>query len=306
MNDKSKSNSAAITFGDFKFQPETGELFGLEDEAPRTRLPPQPAKLLSLLIEREGEIVPRELICREIWDESNVDLDQRLHFCVRQIRSALGDSASNPKYVETIPRRGYRWLVRCQPAATSGSLEDSDVSAPYPVRKFDKTQKQIVIGIAVLSFMLLAWIGIQLGRQSGAQTAQKTPRIRIAVMPFEAKPETGWPPETRQIGEMLVLRLFDEGPAESEIIGPSTTEAFDDSAKSLKSLIAEYSIDFVINGRFIQRNGQAGLLAELIRAEDGAHIWVQLFETSDEVDSIVQEIIDGVAQEFASSPRPVS
>jgi DNA-binding winged helix-turn-helix (wHTH) protein len=75
------------------------------------RLQPQPFKVLLLLVSRPGEVVTREEVQAEIWPAGTfVDFEQSLNFCVRQIRAALGDNANSPRYVETLPRRGYRWI----------------------------------------------------------------------------------------------------------------------------------------------------------------------------------------------------
>jgi DNA-binding winged helix-turn-helix (wHTH) protein len=74
-----------------------------------TRLEPQPAALLALLASRPGEVIAHEEIKRVIWGhDTHVDFKDGTHYCVRQIRAALGDTAENPRFVETIPRRGYR------------------------------------------------------------------------------------------------------------------------------------------------------------------------------------------------------
>ncbi|HEU0093807.1 MAG TPA: winged helix-turn-helix domain-containing protein [Vicinamibacteria bacterium] len=96
-------------FGVFELDPRGGELW---KAGVRTRLQPQPARVLSLLVSRCGELVTREEIQREVWPEGTfVDFEQSLNFCIRQIRTALGDQAATPRYVETLPRRGYRLLV---------------------------------------------------------------------------------------------------------------------------------------------------------------------------------------------------
>ena len=96
-------------FGVFELDPRGGELW---KAGVRTRLQPQPTRVLSLLVSRCGELVTREEIQREVWPEGTfVDFEQSLNFCIRQIRTALGDQAATPRYVETLPRRGYRLLV---------------------------------------------------------------------------------------------------------------------------------------------------------------------------------------------------
>ena len=87
------------------------------------RLQPQPFKVLALLAAQPGEVVTREEIQSTVWPAGTfVDFEQSLNFCIRQIRSALGDSALHPRYVETLPRRGYRWVggsvERALPPAT--------------------------------------------------------------------------------------------------------------------------------------------------------------------------------------------
>ena len=88
------------------------------------KLSPQPVRLLTLLALRSGEVVTRDEIQRELWcDGTHVDFDQGLNFCIRQIREALGDAAQTPRYIETLPRRGYRFLVPVDaPPATPRSL----------------------------------------------------------------------------------------------------------------------------------------------------------------------------------------
>src|ERR1700730_15972098 len=96
-------------FGVFELDPRGGALWRAAVRAP---LQPQPARVLSLLVSRSGELVTREEIQREVWPEGTfVDFEQSLNFCIRQIRTALGDQAATPRYVETLPRRGYRLLV---------------------------------------------------------------------------------------------------------------------------------------------------------------------------------------------------
>jgi DNA-binding winged helix-turn-helix (wHTH) protein len=97
-----------LRFGVFEMDVRSGEL---RRNGALVRLQPQPFKVLALLASRPGDVVTREEIQAEVWPAGTfVDFEQSLNFCVRQIRSALGDSAISPRYVETLPRRGYRWV----------------------------------------------------------------------------------------------------------------------------------------------------------------------------------------------------
>jgi DNA-binding winged helix-turn-helix (wHTH) protein len=96
-------------FGPFQFHPETGELFR---NGERVELQNQPARVLELFTRRAGELVTREELRSTLWgNDTYVDFDRSLNFCVRRIRVALEDSSREPAYLETLPRRGYRFLA---------------------------------------------------------------------------------------------------------------------------------------------------------------------------------------------------
>lgn len=104
-----RDQTAGLRIGDFEFDPRTGEL---ERGDCRVRLQCQPARVLSALLERPGELIARDELQRAVWgDQTHVDFDQSLNFCIRQIRKALGDTARRPVYIETLPRRGYRLVA---------------------------------------------------------------------------------------------------------------------------------------------------------------------------------------------------
>jgi DNA-binding winged helix-turn-helix (wHTH) protein/tetratricopeptide (TPR) repeat protein len=99
----------AVLFGPYRLDLESGEL---SRSGVAVKLQPQPAKLLSLLVEHAGELVTREDIRRRVWgSQTFVDFEQSVNFCVRQVRTALNDHAAHPCYVETVPRRGYRFIA---------------------------------------------------------------------------------------------------------------------------------------------------------------------------------------------------
>lgn len=109
------SDAAVLRFGGFELHVSTSEL---RHQGDPVRLPPQPFKVLQLLAERGGQIVTRADIREHIWSgDTFVDFEQGLNFCIRQIREALGDAADRPRFIETLPRRGYRFLM---PVTRSG------------------------------------------------------------------------------------------------------------------------------------------------------------------------------------------
>src|SRR5215472_2076927 len=100
--------SARLRFGEFELDLEKGEL---RKKGRPVRLQPQPCKVLTALASRPGELVTRDELKHQIWNGTTfVDFEQGLNFCVRQIRLALQDDAESPKFIETVPRRGYRFI----------------------------------------------------------------------------------------------------------------------------------------------------------------------------------------------------
>jgi DNA-binding winged helix-turn-helix (wHTH) protein len=108
-------------FGEFRFDPATGVL---TRSGERVGLQNQPSRVLEVLTSRPGELVTRSELHEAVWGTTTfVDHDQGLNYCIRQIRRALGDTAERPRYVETLPRRGYRFLP-----------EVKLISSPRPTR----------------------------------------------------------------------------------------------------------------------------------------------------------------------------
>jgi DNA-binding winged helix-turn-helix (wHTH) protein/tetratricopeptide (TPR) repeat protein len=104
-----------LRFDVFELDAGTGEL---RRQGERIKLQPQPFRVLELLVRRSGEVVSREEIRGGIWsDDTFVDFEQGLNFCIRQIRDAIGDTATAPRFIETLPRRGYRFLQPVEIAA---------------------------------------------------------------------------------------------------------------------------------------------------------------------------------------------
>ena len=105
---KKDEEIVGLQFGPFELDLKSGEL---RRAGGLLKLQPQPFKVLALLAGHAGELVTREEIQHEVWPAGTfVDFEQSLNFCIRQIRSVLGDSALTPRYIETLPRRGYRWI----------------------------------------------------------------------------------------------------------------------------------------------------------------------------------------------------
>lgn len=131
LNDAAEGQLVALRFGPFELDTRSGEL---RRNGTTLRLQPQPFKVLMLLAGRPGDLVTREEIQAEVWPAGTfVDFEQSLNFCIRQIRACLGDNANLPRYVETLPRRGYRWVGGPVERVTAGTVRESPRPAsPQP------------------------------------------------------------------------------------------------------------------------------------------------------------------------------
>ena len=155
-----ESSSGPLCFGEFELDVAAGEL---RRNSRRVKLPPQPFKLLVLLAKRAGALVTRDEIRSELWPEGTfVDFDQSVNFTVRQIRDVLRDVADRPLYIETVPRRGYRFIApveaggatpRGQAAPESGTfsvhLQKALWSNIADLRLAERRQRNFRLGAAV-------------------------------------------------------------------------------------------------------------------------------------------------------------
>jgi eukaryotic-like serine/threonine-protein kinase len=124
------SGNERLRFGEFELDLPSGRLF--RGERP-VKIQPQPLRVLAALLERAGEIVPREHLRNRIWGDSTfVEFDQGLNYCIRQIRLALGDGASKPRYIETLPKQGYRFIAPLTVTVCDSEAPGANQSAADP------------------------------------------------------------------------------------------------------------------------------------------------------------------------------
>ncbi|MCB0632079.1 MAG: winged helix-turn-helix domain-containing protein [Saprospiraceae bacterium] len=274
-----------IHFNAFHFYPDRGELVYRKGEPAEAtnRLAPQPNKLLLLLLEKYPGIVSQEEIKKAIWPEVQVDFESSLHYCIRQIRSALNDRASDPVYIETIPRRGYRWLVLWERI-------DSD--------KREKERRPAVSKRLIPALFLILLSSFFIGRSLLKPSTEAQVPVRVAIMSFQPLTDSS-AFAGNDISLQLVERLTRGYPNIMEVIGPTTTDRYPSSG-SLENLVEDLDIDIILNGRFAPADPTDRLLAEVIRASDGAHIWVKYFEPGTDPELIVKTIMGGLQERYSS------
>jgi DNA-binding winged helix-turn-helix (wHTH) protein/TolB-like protein len=275
-----------VRFGLFQFDPATGEL---SREGTPIRLQPQPARVLALLVERPGEIVSREDLRRHIWgNETFVDFERGLNFCIAQIRSALGDSADSPRYVETVPKRGYRFIA---PASIDGA--DPKTGPSRNTKRF---------AVVALLLSLAAGVGafVVVRRQVATETT-----VPIAVVPFDN--QTGsvqFDAVAEGLADATVAQLARTDRPRLAVVGNAQLLRTARSFRDVKRIGAELKVDYVVLGQ-VQRDGQGmRVVAHLIRVSDERHVWANRFDRPELTLAVQGEIADRIASEVARRLQP--
>jgi len=194
----SPPSGKVLRFGPFELDLQTQQL---RRAGALLRIQPQPFKVLSVLVDRAGEVVTRDRLRHELWgDETFVDFEQGLNYCIRQIRAVLGDEAQTPRWVETIPRRGYRFIA---PVETNGELTLAN-SNPETIIETKKTSGAHVWRILVASALVLIFAAVAyLARVRS--TARLTANDSIVIADFTNL--TGDPLLDDTLKEALTIHL---------------------------------------------------------------------------------------------------
>ena len=169
-----------IRFGDFEVDLRTGELRKGEV---KQKFGGQPFQVLSVLLERAGEVVTREELQKRLWPDTFVDVDHNLNTAINKIREALGDSAEKPRFVETLPRRGYRFIGKLE-RPTEPVAEP--VITVAPDRGSDSRKLWWKVALGVFTFAIIAVGAGVLYRRHRQQPANK--QAALTALPFTALP----------------------------------------------------------------------------------------------------------------------
>src|SRR4249920_2540964 len=163
---QANDSSGRLRFGVFEVDLRACEL---TKRGLRVRLQEQPFQVLAMLLERPGELVTREELQKNLWGQTVVDFDHGLNKAVNKIREALGDSAESPRFVETVARRGYRFLADVTPIDTAADRRpdpESEARVLPPPPRPHRTRVWIGVGFALLLAASLSWIFYSRGHSS--------------------------------------------------------------------------------------------------------------------------------------------
>jgi TolB-like protein/DNA-binding winged helix-turn-helix (wHTH) protein/Flp pilus assembly protein TadD len=269
-------------FGVFELDIRSGEL---RKRGVRVRLQEQPVRVLGMLLKRPGEVVSREEIQKQLWPaDTFVDFDHGLNKAINKIRDALGDSAQSPRFVETVARRGYRFLaeVRVEDAApvprheatTPSELREHSNLETDPAQPKHRSPSLTWVISGLLLFALIA--SVARWRIHSASRSDTVIRS-LAVLPFESLSNDasqdyfadGMTDELiSDLGQISALR----------VISRTSVMGYKHARKPLPQIARELNVDAVVEGTVLHSGDRVRITAQLIEASVDRHLWSQSYE----------------------------
>lgn len=266
----------------------------------KIRMQQQPLKLLQVLLERPGEVVSREELRNRLWaSESFGDFDQAVNIAIGKLRSALGDSAENPRYIETLPKRGYRFIADVSigdfdgqtdglvtlPLESPTQTSASDALAPAPpylplqVAKEETALKRrrwtvrritlaaaLSLGLSILAVLLtLSW----LRRPTGIRSLAVLPLDNFSDDASQDYFADGMTDEL--ITDLAQIRAL-------RVVSRTSVMMYKGTRKPLSQIARELNVDAVVEGSVFRSGDQVRITAQLIQVPADKHLWAESYQ----------------------------
>jgi TolB-like protein/DNA-binding winged helix-turn-helix (wHTH) protein/Flp pilus assembly protein TadD len=297
-----------VRFGVFEIDLESGEL---RKQGIKIKLHDQPFRVLAMLVERPGEVITREEFREKLWPaDTYVDWDLGLNSSVMRLRAALGDSAENPRFVETLPRRGYRLIVPVEtiglaqnvspPTPPAVSVSDTPIAAPssppsvspeeaelsdarpagdrpeVPHRRKRQWLTAALVGtvLAASGFGVWHWFTL---RQANGQGGPAQPRYVIAVLPLKnlsSEPESGYFSDgltDEIISDLSVIEGL-------QVKSQTSSFAFKDKPLDLRAVGSQLGANLILEGSVLRAGERLRVNVQLVRVSDDYPLWSGRFE----------------------------
>jgi TolB-like protein/DNA-binding winged helix-turn-helix (wHTH) protein/Tfp pilus assembly protein PilF len=296
---KPASQSQLIQFDDFEVDLHSGELY---QNGRKIKLQERPFKILSILLESPSEVVTREELRRRIWPaDTFVDFDHSLAVAVNKIREALGDSAEAPRFVETVGRRGYRFLGSSARPQTVPVPVENDRPLPQPVAAESSTPvARWRIAVLVMTVSLLAlvvWGSSQIYQRRS--TASVLRISSLAVLPLENL--SGDSTQDYFSDGMTDELITDLAKLPSvRVISRTSTAQYKGTRKTIPQIARELNVDALVEGTVVRVGNRVRIRTQLIYAPADQHLWAEAYER-DEKDVLALQA--SLAQEIARNIR---
>ena len=283
---ENQQRDGRLRFGVFDVDVRAGEL---RKHGLRVRLQEQPFQILAMLLEHPGQVVTREELQKKLWPaDTFVDFDHGLNKAVNKIRDALGDSAESPRFVETVARRGYRFLAEVKAADAAPGQSPHVAPPPIPAAETRDRPDLAVTPAATKNrapslawkmavFVPLALIVFFTGWKLHSRYYAATVIHSLAVLPLESLSNDasqdyfadGMTDELiSDLGQLSALR----------VISRTSVMGYKHAHKPLPQIARELNVDAIVEGTVLRSGDRVRITAQLIDATADKHLWSQSYE----------------------------
>jgi TolB-like protein/DNA-binding winged helix-turn-helix (wHTH) protein/Tfp pilus assembly protein PilF len=306
-------SSRALRFAAFEVDPRAGEL---RKHGLKIKLQDQPFQILAMLLDRPGDVVTREELHRKLWPgDTFVDFDHGLNNAINRLREALCDSAGAPRFIETLPRRGYRFIASVdrlsersapveQRADESPALRPVEavsnaghlvLNSPLPARS---SRGRFVFSALAPTVLLAVFAGLNVGKWWPRVSKGWSPaRIEsLAVLPLESLSND---PSQEYFADGVTDALITDLAQirALRVISRTSAMRYKGARKSLPEIARELNVDAVVEGVVVHSGHRVRIDAQLIKADNDRHLWAKSYERNV---SDILELQSEVAREIAS------
>jgi TolB-like protein/DNA-binding winged helix-turn-helix (wHTH) protein/tetratricopeptide (TPR) repeat protein len=274
------STSEVLQFGVFELDLRQAEL---RKQGVKIKLQEQPLKVLQLLLEHQGQIVTREQLRTHIWPANTfVEFDHGLYSAMSRLREALSDSSGTPRYIETVARRGYRFIapINAGPSAVqqrAAVVPPNIVNPPFS-RRLQRSTYRLIAGLLGGAALLAFLLGFNVRGSREWMWRHSSPPIRsMAVLPLENL--SGDPQQDYFVDGMtdqLISSLSQLGGV--RVISLTTAMQYKHAKKTVPEIARELNVDAVVEGSVVRSGQRVRITAELIDAARDQHTWGNTYE----------------------------
>jgi TolB-like protein/DNA-binding winged helix-turn-helix (wHTH) protein/tetratricopeptide (TPR) repeat protein len=293
------SGKSSYRFGAFELNPQTGEL---SNAGKKSQLRDQPLKLLLALLEQPGELVTRETLVRRLWPEGTfVDFDRGLNKAVLHLREALADSAEHPQFIETLPRKGYRFVAPL--------TQDSQESPTVPLRDTKSQARFLAWTVALAAVACL--VIVMLANVGGApdwisNRSHPTSQITaLAVIPLE---NLSGNPDQEYFADGMTDELITDlaKTSSARITSRTSVMRYKGIRKSVRDIGRELNVDAVVEGTVTRSGDRVRITAQLIQVATDMHLWAETYDRDlSEVIHLQSEVATDIARHISTVVRPL-
>jgi TolB-like protein/DNA-binding winged helix-turn-helix (wHTH) protein/Flp pilus assembly protein TadD len=267
-----------VRFAEFELNLDTREL---QANGRRLILQEQPFQILAALLERPGHLVHRDELRQRLWSaDTFVDFERGLNKAVNRLREVLEDSADRPRFIETLPRRGYRFIAAIEPGFHSVLPETEPLSVERPVKKerqpWSREAKLSAMGLAALIVIFLVWV---LGRRNNppGNTSSSVAIRSVAVLPLE---NLSTDPNQEYFADGMTDELITNLGQISALrtISRTSVVQYKGVHKPLPQIARELKVDAIVEGTVLRFGDRVRITAQLIEVAYDRHLWAHAYE----------------------------